>query len=234
MLTLITGFLAGFAHVLTGPDHLAAVTPFSLNLRKKAWLIGLTWGTGHTLGAILIGLVFVAFKEIFPLELVSKYSDTLVGVLLIGIGSWAIWKVFRPVPPGSHSHPHIHANSEAYIHIHRHDHGVNHQHLHLHEKTRRQNILTAFLIGILHGFAGFSHLVAVLPSLVLPGTREPVLYLSSFGAGTIITMVGFTMLLGLLAHRMEQKQQIQFLKRASLAGGILALLVGLLWLVHPF
>jgi len=34
MLTFITGFFAGLAHVLTGPDHLAAVTPFGI-----VWLV---------------------------------------------------------------------------------------------------------------------------------------------------------------------------------------------------
>ena len=28
MLTLLTGFIASVAHVVTGPDHLAAVTPW--------------------------------------------------------------------------------------------------------------------------------------------------------------------------------------------------------------
>jgi putative Mn2+ efflux pump MntP len=207
MLTVLTGFIAGFSHVLSGPDHLAAVTPFSLNLRRKSWLIGLMWGLGHTLGAIFIGVVFILFKELIPMDFITRNSEKIVGLLLILIGLWAIWRVYRnhPAEPHSHSHPHI-----------------------------EKSALFALFIGIVHGLAGFSHLVAVLPSLALPGKTEPVIYLSSFGAGTILTMIGFTALLGLLARRLEQSRQKALLRGASLAGGILAIVIGAFWLVRPF
>ena len=66
MLTLLTGFIASVAHVVTGPDHLAAVTPLAIDSRKKSWTIGLSWGIGHTVGMILIGLLFILFKEFLP------------------------------------------------------------------------------------------------------------------------------------------------------------------------
>lgn len=39
MLTVLTGFIASVAHVVTGPDHLAAVTPLAIDTRKKSWVI---------------------------------------------------------------------------------------------------------------------------------------------------------------------------------------------------
>jgi ABC-type nickel/cobalt efflux system permease component RcnA len=234
MLTILTGLITGFSHVLSGPDHLAAVTPFSLNLRKKAWLIGFMWGLGHTIGAILIGVVFILFKELIPMDFITQNSEKIVGILLILIGLWALWRVLRNTPPASHSHPHIHSNPLAFIHIHRHVHEADHQHLHDHPRSYRQSAFFALFIGIVHGLAGFSHLVAVLPSLALPGKAESIIYLSSFGAGTILTMIGFTGLLGLLAGRLEQSRQKNLLRGASLAGGILAIAVGVFWLVRPF
>ena len=42
---LLIGFAAGFAHVVTGPDHLAALAPFaSRNGRAALWRLGLRWG----------------------------------------------------------------------------------------------------------------------------------------------------------------------------------------------
>ena len=87
MLTFLTGFIASVAHVATGPDHLAAVTPLAIDSRKKSWMIGFSWGFGHTVGMLLIGALFLVFKEFLPIEAISKHSDTAIGFLLIGIGS---------------------------------------------------------------------------------------------------------------------------------------------------
>ncbi|MFZ2323684.1 MAG: hypothetical protein WAV89_08310 [Ignavibacteriaceae bacterium] len=34
MLVAFTGFIAGFFHVLTGPDHLAAISPIAIEKKK--------------------------------------------------------------------------------------------------------------------------------------------------------------------------------------------------------
>ena len=48
MLTVITGALvSGLVHVLSGPDHLAAVAPLATASRERGWLAGWTWGIGH-------------------------------------------------------------------------------------------------------------------------------------------------------------------------------------------
>ena len=39
ILPLFTGIVGSVSHVLSGPDHLAAVTPFAINERKKSWQI---------------------------------------------------------------------------------------------------------------------------------------------------------------------------------------------------
>jgi len=82
MLIFITGFIASMAHVVTGPDHLAAVTPLAIDSRKKSWIIGFSWGLGHTIGMLLIGGLFILFKEFLPVEAISKHSETVIGFLL--------------------------------------------------------------------------------------------------------------------------------------------------------
>ena len=38
---LFAGIIAAVLHVISGPDHLAAVTPFAIESKKKAWKVGL-------------------------------------------------------------------------------------------------------------------------------------------------------------------------------------------------
>lgn len=86
---LFAGMAAAALHVVSGPDHLAAVTPLAIETRRKVWKIGLFWGFGHLVGMLLIGLLFMTFREFIPIEKISGHSEQLVGVVLIAIGPWA-------------------------------------------------------------------------------------------------------------------------------------------------
>ena len=233
MLTFLSGFIASVAHVVTGPDHLAAVTPLAIDTRKKSWLIGLSWGFGHTVGMMLIGLLFILFKELLPIEAISKHSDTVIGLLLISIGSFAIIRIYLRHSHGNRPHTHFHTKPFLYAHIHSHSHDNLPDHEHDHPGTARQNAFTAMFIGIVHGFAGFSHLFALLPSLALPSVWDSVIYLIAFASGTIATMVLFAFILGMVAFQSVLKNKQVFLKWFTLAGGFLAIAIGILWLIHP-
>ena len=52
---LLTGIVAGCGHVLLGPDHVAALGPFSVEAHQRAWRVGLRWGAGHALGTRVAG-----------------------------------------------------------------------------------------------------------------------------------------------------------------------------------
>ncbi|MDP1622823.1 MAG: hypothetical protein Q8M08_10855 [Bacteroidales bacterium] len=238
MLTFLTGFVASVAHVVTGPDHLAAVTPLAIDSKKKSWMIGFSWGLGHTIGMLLIGLLFILFKEYLPIDLISKYSETAIGFLLIGIGGYAILRTYLRHSHGNRPHSHFHTRPFLYAHIHKHSHGSSGDyadgHEHEHAGTVRQNIFTALFIGVIHGFAGFSHLFALLPSLALPTMTASVIYISAFAAGTIVAMILFASILGLVAFRSIAREKQAFLKWFTFSGGLLAIGVGILWLIHPF
>lgn len=235
MFTLVTGFLASMAHVVTGPDHLAAVTPLAIDSRKKSWKIGLGWGIGHTCGMLLIGLLFIGFKEMIPVEFISRKSDFIIGLLLIGIGCWAIARIFIHHSHGHLSHPHVHTRPFTYAHIHAHTHQSTEQpeHNHEHDRKIRQNTVTAFLVGIIHGFAGVSHLVAMLPSLALPALSDTVQYLGAFACGTIITMVSFSVIVGIVVVKSAKDDHPVIIRWFTYCGGILAIGIGFLWLIHP-
>lgn len=233
MLTFLTGFIASVAHVVTGPDHLAAVTPLAIDSRRKSWMIGFSWGIGHTVGMLLIGLLFVLFKEFLPVDAISRHSDTVIGFLLIGIGSWAIFRTYLRHSHGNRPHTHFHTIPFLYAHIHKHAHVDSSNHEHSHHGIVKQNAFTALFIGIIHGFAGFSHLFAMLPSLALPTVWDSVIYLIAFASGTIVTMILFAFILGIVAFQSVIKDKQVFLKWFTLCGGFLAIAVGILWLIHP-
>jgi ABC-type nickel/cobalt efflux system permease component RcnA len=271
MLTFLTGFIASVAHVVTGPDHLAAVTPLAIDSRKKSWVVGFSWGLGHTIGMLLIGLLFVLFKELLPVETISKYSETIIGILLIGIGCWALLRIYLRHSHGNRPHAHFHTTPYLYAHIHKHSHNYNikpafdlvskniraqahnhlhvynhehdpmhvqnhdhgHGHEHVHTGKLKQNVFTAFSIGIIHGFAGFSHLFALLPSLALPTVWASVIYISAFAFGTILTMIIFSFILGLVAFKSMVKDKQVFLKWFTFGGALLAIGIGILWIIHP-
>src|SRR4026209_461299 len=91
MLILVTGAPAGLFHVLSGPDHLAAVAPLAVDWRRKGWIAGWTWGWGHAAGFVVVALLGVLLRELLPpIEILSTWSERVVGAALIGIGLWAL------------------------------------------------------------------------------------------------------------------------------------------------
>jgi ABC-type nickel/cobalt efflux system permease component RcnA len=233
MLIFLTGIIASVAHVVTGPDHLAAVTPLAIDSRKKSWIIGFSWGLGHTAGILILGMLFLLFREFLPVDAIARHSDTLVGLLLIGIGTWALARIFLRHSHRNRPHVHFHTSPYLFFHWHRHTHQECSGHEHSHTVTVRHNAVTSFFIGIVHGFAGFSHLFALLPSLALPSGWDTGLYLVAFAIGTILSMMIFAFILGIIAFKSELKDKNQFLKWFTLGGGFLAIAIGILWLVHP-
>lgn len=232
MIQLFTGIIASALHVITGPDHLAAVTPLAIESKKRAWGVGLFWGLGHILGMLLIGLLFLVFKEIIPIEAISAYSEQIVGIVLVGIGVWAIIKVYYKRIP-SHKHPHYHVEPEPHVHIHAHphEHGHTHEpgHEHRHKKVTKQNNIAALGVGTLHGFAGVSHLILLLPTLALPSMTESVLYLCGFAIGTLLAMILYAVILGFIGQRSEAAKNPKVFQAVRLIGGLIAIVIGVFW-----
>ena len=156
----IAALIASILHVITGPDHLAAVVPFAIESKKKAWKIGLFWGIGHLLGMLLIGVLFLIFRELIPVETISQYSEQLVGLVLIFIGIWSFYKLFKQEP--NHKHLHVHANDDLTIHKHEHHHHEQGNHAHYHEGIKQSNF-ASLSVGFLHGLAGIAHFLLFIP-----------------------------------------------------------------------
>ncbi|GAB4278235.1 MAG: hydantoin utilization protein A [Marinilabiliales bacterium] len=222
---VISGLIMSLVHVISGPDHLAAVLPLAVDTRKKSWLIGLAWGIGHTLGMLIIGLIFILIKDNINIDYISGFGEKLVGFLLIAVGLWIIVKVVKKNQIHSHVHRH---NGKFHTHEHQHD----DTHFHIHKSTVINNILTAIGIGIIHGVAGFSHLLIILPTLTFDSNTDSYLYLAGFTAGTLVAMISFAFAAGWLSDKLSAK--VSVFNKIRIISGILAILVGIWWIIVSF
>lgn len=218
MLSALTGFFFGLIHVFSGPDHLSAIAPIAIKNPKRAWFTGAQWGLGHSAGVFFVGLLALFFRQLLPIEAISSWSERLVGVLLVGIGIWGVRKAFSKK---LHTHEHSHE-------------GHQHRHIHLHSLKEREHrhgphshSHAAFGIGTLHGLAGSSHLLSVLPAFALRTEVEIIVYLLSFGLGTIAAMAVFSSGVGFFANRVSTLKGYRGLMGAS---SMLTVLVGVFWL----
>ena len=191
MIAAITGFLAGTIHVWSGPDHLAAIAPLAVRKQRRGWLPGARWGLGHSAGVAVVGLLSLWLRDLLPVNLLSTWGERLVGVMLFGIGLWALRKALT-----IHAHEHEH-EGDHHLHLHAHSRRVAHEQTEAHQRHTH----AAFGIGLLHGFAGSSHFLGVLPILAFPTRQQALGYLLAFALGTITSMAMFSWLMARLAAR---------------------------------
>ena len=125
MLPIFAGFLAGSAHVISGPDHLAALAPIALDVPQSAQSMGIRWGVGHGMGVLILGGLGIVTQSTFDLNMISAWSEFLVGFILMGVGGWAFYKAKGIV---IHTHPHDHKHEKSDNDIHRHS---SHEHIHM-------------------------------------------------------------------------------------------------------
>jgi ABC-type nickel/cobalt efflux system permease component RcnA len=225
---LTAGLIASMLHVITGPDHLAAVTPFAIESKRKAWKIGLFWGIGHLIGMLFIGILFILFKELIPVDKISNFSEQLVGVVLIGIGVWAFYRIFKQ--DKSHKHLHIHSENSPVIHTHKHEHLHVKTHHHVHDKTIKQSEFGSLSIGFLHGLAGIAHFLLFIPVLSFDTQTDSTLYIAGFGVGIILAMTSFAFVIGKISSITKNGHNEIFFKGIRLAGGLFAIIIGVYWM----
>lgn len=250
---ILAGVIAAILHVISGPDHLAAVTPFAIESKKKAWKVGLFWGIGHLLGMISIGVLFLMLKDLIPIEKISVHSEKLVGVILIGLSLWIFFKIFKGEK--QHSHTHIHAEGDPMIHTHPHIHEEEptitghshnryivsevirkHPHIHQNEQSHthsninlKHGIIASLSVGFVHGLAGVAHFLLFLPVIGFTSKLDSAKYIFGFGMGTLLAMISFAVVIGSVASFSNQKQNGTFFKGLRMVGGLFAFVIGIYW-----
>jgi len=216
LLIIAAGIGAGLVHVFSGPDHLAAIAPLAMKRVKSAWRTGMRWGIGHASGVAFVGILSLLLRGLLPVNLISNWSDRLVGAVLIGIGFWSLRKALL-----IHTHAHHHE-------------GETHEHIHVHSRSgahvvkRHVHAHAAFGIGTLHGLSGSSHFLAIIPALAMPSTALAIVYLSCYGVGTVLAMMLFASAINSLSMRFAGTAKVY---RGFLFGcsGV-AVTVGCIWI----
>lgn len=208
---ILTGILAGFIHVVSGADHLIAMAPSSITSPNIAARNSISWGLGHSSGVIFLAFLAIFIKDITPLSKFSNFAEFLVGISLLIVGFFAIRNS-------------LHLNLHSHSHQHN---GVAHHHLHFHSEDQKKHnkhshALTG--LGLLHGLAGGSHFLAVLPALALPFPNA-FAYLISYLSGSLVSMVLFTCLISITTLNAGQK----FIRRLIAFAGGLSFSMGLFW-----
>lgn len=220
-----TGLVAGALHVLSGPDHLAAIAPLAVDSRRSVWRAGFLWGVGHTSGVLLVGALTLLLRELLPIERFSSFSERAVGAALIVVGIWGFRRALR---------------MRVHLHAHQHD-GTRHAHVHVHDarhehapavdaQPAHDHMHASFSFGILHGFAGSSHVFGILPALAFATRSQATAYLASYGIGTVAAMTGFSALVGVMATR-ARFRGTAFYRNLLYGCSTAAVIVGGFWLL---
>ncbi len=213
-LIIATGALAGAFHVLSGPDHLAAVAPLAANAGRRGWVAGWTWGVGHASGVVAVAALAVLLRDAFPaIDALSSWSERLVGGVLIALGLWGLRQSLR-VQPAPHVHPRA---------------GVPHEHVHVQAgpawARRLGHAHASFCVGVLHGVAGTSHFLGVLPALALPSRGAALAYVAAFGVGTVLAMTAFATAVSHVGTRLPHASRALLMASATAA-----IVIGGFWL----
>ncbi len=127
-----------------------------------------------------------------------------------------------------HPHPHPHEHAPAHAHDARHDPHHPHRHGpggHAHD---HQGIT---LVGLMHGLAGTSAVVALLPVTLLRSKGLGLGYLLAFGCGTIVGMTLFASVAA-LAMRQAAERSLAWGRLAARLVGAAGVVVGVWWVLR--
>ena len=213
LISVLTGFAAGAVHVVSGADHMVAMAPSAIRKPRLALMDGLAWGVGHSAGVLILSILGILAKDLINIELMSSYAEFLVGISLLIVGLLAIRTSLRV---NIHMHQHMHGEETPHKHFHFHSLG---------NKFHRSHTHAATGLGVLHGFAGASHLVAIIPALALP-LLGALVYLFAYLLGSVFAMGCGVLGISFAANK-ANKMFYPFLMRSI---GGLSIATGIFWL----
>ena len=229
---LLIGLLLGLKHS-TDADHVVAVSTIARdykNALQSLW-VGISWGLGHSMPLIIVGIIVLALKESFIsfYEDIAFYFEIGVAIMLVLLGIQVFWKIYKGE---FHSHTHEH-DGQAHMHIHgSHSHNeqksIDPHYSYEHHGTgmlRSFFRLKSFSIGVMHGLAGSAAvMIAILPTS--PSFFTGFLFLILFSIGTMAAMGIMTIVIALPFAKPENKSTNNASKVISIVAGSLSIIFG--------
>lgn len=225
-IALGTAGMLGFLHALE-VDHMVAVTTFVSRrpTLASATQFGVRWGVGHAIAVLAAGGLLLVTGIRWPARY-EPLGEGLVGLMLVGLGGWAL---------ASARKLHLHSEEEhgGHAHLHVHQRRGTHGHLHgpgsLPDRPHHHGGIT--LVGLLHGLAGSSGVVALVPVTMMNRVGLGLGYLTVFGLGVTIAMTLFA-LVAAGAVRRASTRSLAWGRRSVALVGLLAMGVGVWWMVR--
>lgn len=213
------GSLLGMRHALE-PDHLAAVSTLISHERngRRAALLGLCWGLGHTGGLVVVGAALVVLRAELP-PAVAELFEFAVALMLVALGARTVRQAARLDRAGS---PHLHQGG---IVMHAHSGLPAHVHIGTWTLARRP-----LIVGAIHGLAGSGALTALVLT-TLPSTPARIAYMALFGLGSTLGMAMLSGLLGWPLARLGGNARL--MRGVSATVGALSVVLGVVW-GYPF
>lgn len=201
---LLTGTVLGVGHSLEA-DHLAAIaTLVDEESTDNPGIVGLSWGLGHALPIVGLGLVFAVLGLSLP-TVVLTGAEVLAGLVLVALGARMLLTAGEPLVQrhthGGHAHTHLTVRGIS----------IGAFHTHVDDES--------VLVGIIHGLAGSGAVVVTLVATASTVTTS-LLLLASFSLVIICTMGVLSSLWGTVLTTRAQRT-------LQLTAGLASVLIGL-------
>ena len=225
-IALGTAGMLGFLHALE-VDHMVAVTTFVSRrpTLASATQFGLRWGVGHAIAVLAAGGLLLVTGIRWPARY-ELLGEGLVGLMLVGIGGWALAsarKLHLHSAKEHGGHPHLHMHQRLGTHGHPHDPASPPDRSHDHGAIT--------LVGLMHGLAGSSGVVALIPVTMMDRVGLGLGYLTVFGLGVTIAMMLFALVAAGAARRASARSLVWGRRSVELVG-LLGIAVGIEWMVR--
>lgn len=204
---IVTGAVVGLQHSLE-TDHLAAISTLVHEEKTdRPGIVGASWGVGHSIPIVAVGLVFVFLSTSLP-ESVTTAFEVLAGAILVYLGLRMVLRVTGILDVESHSH-----DGHTHTHVSVGDVAIGSSHTHVDEES--------FLVGIVHGLAGSGAIVVALAASASTVTSSFSL-LGSFSVITVCTMAVLSFLWGtVLTTRLQSGLKLLAGSASLVVGGTL-------------
>lgn len=218
--SILGGLLSGGLHAISGPDHLAALLPPSVG--KPGWYglrLGATWGLGHGVSAIFLGMCAFFLKgrmsEQFSfLQRLSKYTEAAVGLSLFIIGAIGVKE-------------NLELRKE-----HQQENGTEPEMFSKLSMTTFKSSVSIFFNGILHGLS-WDGAPSIAPALAMTSWRSAISFLMSYCIGTMAAMSFTAGAFGEGSLRLGEAFNNEDLPmNLSFASSLLAIIIGIYWVAQ--
>ena len=199
---LLLGLILGIRHALE-PDHVAAVLALSTQSRSLSATAkqGVMWGVGHTITLIIFSMMLIGLQIKID-QSVFILFEVAAGIIIIMMGFDVINKTRKLYSERSNEHKNIVATEPLH-------------------NTRLS--LRALGIGLLHGAAGSSVIIALVTT-TLDSIYLKFTYIALFSVGLILSMSLLSLLISVPLHRGTKYFPSRHIQIFT---GTLAILVGI-------